>query len=113
MLRSILIHIRRCAAVAALALSGHYDFRLSARHRPTLFVALPLQMALIAVVGWVVGVTVGVLLALAMQRLRVVERAVLPLVVLSQTVPLIALAYVPVVACRRAPNSAAGCRKWR
>lgn len=39
------------AAVAALALSGHYDFRLSARHRPTLFVALPLQMALIAVVG--------------------------------------------------------------
>ena len=46
----------------------------------------------IAVVGWVVGVTVGMLLALAMQRLRVVERAVLPLVVLSQTVPLIALA---------------------
>lgn len=39
------------AAVVALALSGHYDFRLSARHRPTLFVALPLQMALIAVVG--------------------------------------------------------------
>ena len=32
------------------------------------------------------------LLALAMQRLRVVERALLPYVVLSQTVPLIALA---------------------
>lgn len=46
----------------------------------------------IAVVGWLLGVTVGVLLALAMQRVRVVEAAVLPLVVLSQTVPLIALA---------------------
>jgi NitT/TauT family transport system permease protein len=46
----------------------------------------------IAVVGWLVGVTVGVLLALAMQRVRLVESAVLPLVILSQTVPLIALA---------------------
>ncbi|AEI12643.1 ABC transporter permease [Cellulomonas gilvus] len=46
----------------------------------------------IAVVGWLLGVTVGVLLALAMQRVRIVEAAVLPLVVLSQTVPLIALA---------------------
>lgn len=46
----------------------------------------------IAAVGWLLGVTVGLALALAMQRLRVVERAALPLVVLSQTVPLIALA---------------------
>lgn len=53
--------------------------------------AMLLSLA-IAVVGWVIGVAVGVLLALAMQRLRIVERAVLPLVVLSQTVPLIALA---------------------
>ncbi|WP_449385417.1 ABC transporter permease [Cellulomonas soli] len=46
----------------------------------------------IAAVGWLLGVLVGVLLAVAMQRLRVVESAVLPLVILSQTVPLIALA---------------------
>ena len=48
----------------------------------------------IALLGWVLGVAVGLLLALAMQRFRVAERAVLPLVVLSQTVPLIALAPV-------------------
>lgn len=46
----------------------------------------------IAIAGWVIGVTVGVVLALAMQRIRIVESAVLPLVILSQTVPLIALA---------------------
>ena len=46
----------------------------------------------VALVGWSIGVLVGALLAIAMQRVRVVERAVLPLVVLSQTVPLIALA---------------------
>jgi NitT/TauT family transport system permease protein len=38
------------------------------------------------------GFAVGFLLALAMQRLRIVERALLPYVVLSQTVPLVALA---------------------
>jgi NitT/TauT family transport system permease protein len=46
----------------------------------------------LAAAGFAVGVVVGFLLALAMQRLRVVERALLPYVVLSQTVPLIALA---------------------
>ena len=46
----------------------------------------------LAIAGFVAGVAVGFLLALAMQRLRVVERALLPYVVLSQTVPLIALA---------------------
>jgi NitT/TauT family transport system permease protein len=46
----------------------------------------------IAAAGWAIGVAVGVVLALAMQRVRIVESAVLPLVVLSQTVPLIALA---------------------
>jgi NitT/TauT family transport system permease protein len=46
----------------------------------------------LAAAGFAVGVGVGFLLALAMQRLRVVERALLPYVVLSQTVPLIALA---------------------
>ena len=46
----------------------------------------------LAAAGFAVGVFVGFLLALAMQRLRIVERALLPYVVLSQTVPLIALA---------------------
>lgn len=46
----------------------------------------------LAAAGFVAGVAVGFLLALAMQRVRIVERALLPYVVLSQTVPLIALA---------------------
>ncbi|WP_309485070.1 ABC transporter permease [Cellulomonas sp. NS3] len=46
----------------------------------------------VAAVGWVLGVGVGLLLAVLMQRVRLAERAVLPFVVLSQTVPLIALA---------------------
>jgi NitT/TauT family transport system permease protein len=46
----------------------------------------------LAAAGFAVGVVVGFLLALAMQRLRLVERALLPYVVLSQTVPLVALA---------------------
>jgi len=45
----------------------------------------------LAAAGFAAGVCVGLLLALAMQRLRLVERA-LPYVVLSQTIPLIALA---------------------
>lgn len=50
----------------------------------------------IATAGWVLGVAVGMLLALLMQRLRRAESALLPWIVLSQTVPLIALA--PLVA---------------
>jgi NitT/TauT family transport system permease protein len=46
----------------------------------------------LAAAGFAVGISVGFLLALAMQRLRLVERALLPYVVLSQTVPLVALA---------------------
>lgn len=46
----------------------------------------------IAAVGWVVGVIVGIGLALLMQRWVVAESAVLPWVILSQTVPLIAFA---------------------
>src|SRR4051794_2295286 len=46
----------------------------------------------LAFAGFLVGVAVGMLLAVAMQRLRLVRRALLPYVVLSQTVPLIALA---------------------
>jgi NitT/TauT family transport system permease protein len=46
----------------------------------------------IAAIGWVIGVVVGLGLALAMQRVRLAEAAVLPWIVLSQTVPLIAIA---------------------
>jgi NitT/TauT family transport system permease protein len=46
----------------------------------------------LAAAGFAVGVAVGMLLALAMQRFRLVRRAILPYVVVSQTVPLIALA---------------------
>jgi len=46
----------------------------------------------IAAIGWVIGVVVGLLLALLMARFRIAEKAILPWVVLSQTVPLIAIA---------------------
>ncbi|THV10552.1 ABC transporter permease subunit [Nocardioides caeni] len=42
--------------------------------------------------GWVIGVVIGLLLALVMCRFRIAESAILPWVVLSQTVPLIAIA---------------------
>ncbi|WP_235923790.1 ABC transporter permease [Microcella pacifica] len=48
----------------------------------------------IAAAGWIVGVTVGLLLALVMQRWRLAESAALPWIILSQTVPLIAFAPV-------------------
>jgi NitT/TauT family transport system permease protein len=46
----------------------------------------------IAAAGWLIGVAIGLGLALLMQRLRLAEAAMLPWVVLSQTVPLIAIA---------------------
>lgn len=46
----------------------------------------------IAARGWVIGVVVGLLLALLMSRFRLAEQSLLPWVVLSQTVPLIAIA---------------------
>ena len=46
----------------------------------------------VAAVGWVVGVSVGLLLALIMQRFRTAQSAALPWIILSQTVPLIAIA---------------------
>ncbi|MHB1091246.1 MAG: ABC transporter permease [Ilumatobacteraceae bacterium] len=42
--------------------------------------------------GFVLGATIGVGLAILMARFRIVERGLLPYLVLSQTVPLIALA---------------------
>jgi NitT/TauT family transport system permease protein len=50
----------------------------------------------ITAVGFAVGALVGLLLAVLMQRFRIVERGLLPYVILSQTVPLVALA--PLVA---------------
>jgi NitT/TauT family transport system permease protein len=47
-------------------------------------------------VGFGAGALVGLVLAVLMQRLRILERGLLPYVILSQTVPLIALA--PVIA---------------
>ena len=46
----------------------------------------------VAMAGFVLGVVVGLLLAVLMQRSRLAERGLLPYVVLSQTVPLVALA---------------------
>jgi NitT/TauT family transport system permease protein len=50
----------------------------------------------ITAVGFVAGAAIGLVLAVVMQRFRVAERGLLPWVVLSQTVPLVALA--PLVA---------------
>jgi len=46
----------------------------------------------VSLLGALLGAAIGFLLAVAMQRLRVVEHGLLPWVLLSQTVPLIALA---------------------
>ncbi|QBX57504.1 ABC transporter permease subunit [Nocardioides seonyuensis] len=46
----------------------------------------------IATRGWLIGVVVGLLLALLMSRFRLAESGLLPWIVLSQTVPLIAIA---------------------
>lgn len=46
----------------------------------------------LAVGGFIIGVTVGLLLAVVMQRFLFAERGLLPFVIASQTVPLIALA---------------------
>lgn len=46
----------------------------------------------VAAVGLAIALVVGFALALLMQRFRIAESAVLPLVIFSQTVPLIALA---------------------
>jgi len=51
-----------------------------------------LYTLLIAFGGFIIGVSVGLLLAVIMQRFAFMERGLLPLVIASQTVPLIALA---------------------
>jgi NitT/TauT family transport system permease protein len=46
----------------------------------------------LAATGWLIGVVVGLALAVLMARFRLAESAILPWIVLSQTVPLIAIA---------------------
>lgn len=46
----------------------------------------------LSAIGWLIGVVVGMALALVMTRFRLAESAMLPWIVLSQTVPLIAIA---------------------
>ena len=46
----------------------------------------------LAATGWAIGVVVGMALAILMARFRLAESAFLPWIVLSQTVPLIAIA---------------------
>jgi NitT/TauT family transport system permease protein len=46
----------------------------------------------VSMAGFVIGVGVGLFLAVVMQRFRTAERSLLPWVIVSQTVPLVALA---------------------
>jgi NitT/TauT family transport system permease protein len=55
-------------------------------------ISAALQSLLVASGGFIAGVTVGLLLAIIMQRFAFMERGLLPFVIASQTVPLIALA---------------------
>jgi NitT/TauT family transport system permease protein len=50
-----------------------------------------------AAVGFALGATVGLLLAILLVHVRLMERALLPLLVASQTVPIVAIAPVVVV----------------
>ena len=47
---------------------------------------------MIALGGFIIGVSIGLILAIVMQRFAFLERGMLPFVIASQTVPLIALA---------------------
>ncbi|CAN5158925.1 hypothetical protein BH11ACT5_BH11ACT5_11190 [soil metagenome] len=64
----------------------------------------------IAAVGWLLGVAVGALLGLVMQRWRLAEWGLLPWIVVSQTVPLIAFA--PLIASIGSQVDRAGAIPW-
>ncbi|AZI56834.1 ABC transporter permease subunit [Nakamurella antarctica] len=66
----------------------------------------------VAAAGWLFGSLIGFLLALLMQRFAVAERAVLPWLILSQTVPLIALAPVIVTLGGKIQIGAFEWEKW-
>ncbi len=69
----------------------------------------------LALAGFAMGALVGLGLAVLMARFKVVERGLLPYLVISQTVPLIALAPLVVswgASCRSAASSGpGGCRR--
>lgn len=72
---------------------------VAAAGSPTVLVAVLRAMWFsfrVALAGWFGGVVVGMLLALLMQRFRTARDALLPYVVVSQTVPLVAIAPVVV-----------------
>jgi NitT/TauT family transport system permease protein len=72
-----------------------FDPEISAAGSHSVLVAVLLAMWFtfrVAFVGWLIGVVVGLVLAVLMQRVWVAEAALLPYVVVSQTVPLVALA---------------------
>ena len=50
-----------------------------------------------AVVGFALGAVIGLLLAILLVHIRILERALVPLVVASQTIPIVALAPIIVV----------------
>ena len=64
----------------------------------------------IAAAGWLIGVAVGALLGLVMQRWRLAEWGLLPWIVVSQTVPLIAFA--PLIASIGSQVDRAGTIPW-
>lgn len=64
----------------------------------------------IAAAGWLIGITVGALLGLVMQRWRLAEWGLLPWIVVSQTVPLIAFA--PIVSSIGTQIDRAGGLPW-
>jgi NitT/TauT family transport system permease protein len=66
----------------------------------------------VAMAGLVVGVVVGLVLAVVMQRFKVAERGLLPFVILSQTVPLVALAPLVVGWGGRLELFGVGWRPW-
>jgi NitT/TauT family transport system permease protein len=71
---------------------GHPELRGSSRTIASVVAAGSWFTMRIAFTGFVLGVVVGLALAVLMARFRIAERGLLPYVILSQTVPLIALA---------------------
>jgi NitT/TauT family transport system permease protein len=53
-----------------------------------------------AAVGFAIGASIGLLLAIAIVHLRLLERALVPLLVVSQTIPIIAIAPLIVIGLR-------------
>lgn len=66
----------------------------------------------VAAVGWLIGLAVGAALALVMQRWRLAEWGVLPWIVVSQTVPLVAFAPLIASLGRQAAQGGAPWPEW-